>query len=168
MALKEYCIYVSEEPSEGRASPQVFRCTVFAKNEVRARSIIFRTLRIQQKMKSTGSVILKIEEVPQYADMKIRTFGVRAVYRSRSGLHNYYKEINAVSKTAAVERLYQDVAGRHHAPPQRVTIVEAAEVPVDDVTDKELLQIMKEPKFPLFEKRVPANAPCFEVVPVNY
>jgi large subunit ribosomal protein L18Ae len=168
MALKEYCFYVSEEPREGCMNPQVFQCTVFAKDEVRAGSILFRTLRIQQRLKSTGGVILKTTEVPQHTDMKIRTFGVRAVYRSGSGLHNYYREIRSINKATAVERLYQDVAGKHHAPPQRVTIIEAVELEDSEVTSKELLQLMKEPTFPLFENRVPANASCFEAVPVNY
>lgn len=168
MALKEFRMYASEKPSESETSPQVYVSTVFAKNEVVARSRLFRLLRIKHKLKSSQGEVLKAVEVPQHGDMKIRNFGVTAVYRSSSGLHNFYKEFRAPTRAIAVERIYQDIGSRHHVPSQRVTVVDVVEVPDDEVASKDLLQIVKSPKYPLFDKRVPATHAKFRAVPVNY
>ena len=47
--------------------------------------------------------------------MKVKNFGIWIRYDSRSGTHNMYKEYREMSRTDAVESMYQDMAARHRA-----------------------------------------------------
>lgn len=47
--------------------------------------------------------------------MKVKNFGLWLRYDSRSGTHNMYKEVREMSRTDAVEAMYQDMAARHRA-----------------------------------------------------
>jgi large subunit ribosomal protein L18Ae len=47
--------------------------------------------------------------------MKVKNFGIWIRYDSRSGTHNMYKEYREMSRTDAVEALYQDMAARHRS-----------------------------------------------------
>lgn len=47
--------------------------------------------------------------------LKIKNFGIWIRYDSRSGTHNMYKEYREMSRTDAVEALYQDMAARHRS-----------------------------------------------------
>lgn len=47
--------------------------------------------------------------------LKVKNFGIWIRYDSRSGTHNMYKEYREMSRTEAVEALYQDMAARHRA-----------------------------------------------------
>jgi large subunit ribosomal protein L18Ae len=51
------------------------------------------------------------EKKPQ----KVKNFGIWIRYDSRSGTHNMYKEYREMSRTDAVEALYQDMAARHRS-----------------------------------------------------
>jgi large subunit ribosomal protein L18Ae len=44
---------------------------------------------------------------------KVKNFGIWIRYDSRSGTHNMYKEYREMSRTDAVQALYQDMAARH-------------------------------------------------------
>ena len=46
---------------------------------------------------------------------KVKNFGIWIRYDSRSGTHNMYKEYREMSRTEAVDALYQDMAARHRA-----------------------------------------------------
>ncbi|KAH9385658.1 large subunit ribosomal protein L18Ae [Nematocida major] len=167
MHIKEYKVFASEKPSAANPVPQVFVNTVFAKNEIIARSKTFGLLRKQYKIKLTKGVVLKIEEVPQHADNKVRTFGVRAAYIIKRKTVNVLKEIRALTRAEAVFGLLQDLRTRHSVRPETVGIVEVTEIDSKDVTSKELLQIVGEPRYPLFDKRVPSTAPKCAVVALN-
>lgn len=45
--------------------------------------------------------------------MKVKNFGIWIRYDSRSGTHNMYREYRDMSRTDAVESMYQDMAARH-------------------------------------------------------
>lgn len=47
--------------------------------------------------------------------LKVKNFGIWIRYDSRSGTHNMYKEYREMSRTEAVEAMYQDMAARHRA-----------------------------------------------------
>jgi large subunit ribosomal protein L18Ae len=47
--------------------------------------------------------------------MKVKNFGIWIRYDSRSGTHNMYKEYREMSRTEAVDALYQDMAARHRS-----------------------------------------------------
>ncbi|KAI5189985.1 large subunit ribosomal protein L18Ae [Nematocida sp. AWRm77] len=164
--LKEYEVYASKTPSKEELSPQVFKTTVFAPNEVIAKGKTFNMLRKQYKIKSTQGTILKMVEVPQYTDVKVRTFKIDAAYRSKSGYHKLQKEVRDISRVHAVSRLQQDLRTRHKATTSTIVIVKVEEIDEKDITSKDLLQITKDPKYPLFDKRVPATTEKLQTVSI--
>ncbi|KAI5184575.1 large subunit ribosomal protein L18Ae [Nematocida homosporus] len=167
MNLKEYIVYASEKPSESNLAPQIYHCNLFATNEITARSKTFNLLRKKYKIKSTFGVILKIEEVAQYNDVKVRNFTVHATYKVKTNISNVKKEIRALTRVAAVEKLYQELKARHSATPDCVTIIEVVEIKPEEVVSKNILQVINNPKYPLFDKRIPATAPNFQIAAID-
>lgn len=160
--LREFSIYASKEKTEKEPSPQIFKGTVFAKNQIMAKGKMCKMLRTQHKIKSTQTVILKLQEVEQHKDMRVRTFGITAMYMSKKGKHNYYKEFRSTTRTEAVERLFQEIGSRHHVQSEKVTIMNVVEVPRDEVSGEDILQLNgDDAKFPLFDQRVPASYPIY-------
>ncbi|KAI5172574.1 large subunit ribosomal protein L18Ae [Nematocida sp. LUAm3] len=161
MHIKEYRVLASEKPTEKNASPQVYECNIFAINEIVARSRTFSLLNQKYKIKLSGGVVLKIEEVPQYSDVKVRTFGVHAVYKVKTSLAHVHKEIRALTRAAAVFKLQQELRSRHSATPECVSVIDVKEIKDQDITSKDVLQTISSPQYPLFDKRVPATTPSF-------
>jgi large subunit ribosomal protein L18Ae len=64
------------------------------------------------KFSNTYQMTLKINEK---RPLKAKNFGIWIRYDSRSGTHNMYKEFRELTRTDAVESLYQDMAARHRA-----------------------------------------------------
>src|SRR3954451_18905234 len=60
-------------------------------------------------------LIIYIPQIHEKRPMKVKNFGIWIRYDSRSGTHNMYKEYREMSRTDAVEALYQDMAARHRA-----------------------------------------------------
>lgn len=54
-------------------------------------------------------------QINEKRPLKVKNFGIWIRYDSRSGTHNMYKEFREMSRTEAVEALYQDMAARHRA-----------------------------------------------------
>ena len=60
-------------------------------------------------------VLLTCFQIHEKRPLKVKNFGIWIRYDSRSGTHNMYKEYREMSRTDAVESLYQDMAARHRA-----------------------------------------------------
>lgn len=54
-------------------------------------------------------------QIHEKRPQRVKNFGIWIRYDSRSGTHNMYKEYREMSRTDAVEALYQDMAARHRA-----------------------------------------------------
>lgn len=54
-------------------------------------------------------------QIHEKKPLKVKNFGIWIRYDSRSGTHNMYKEYRELSRVAAVDALYQDMAARHRA-----------------------------------------------------
>ena len=54
-------------------------------------------------------------QINEKRPQKVKNFGIWIRYDSRSGTHNMYKEYREMSRTDAVEALYQDMAARHRS-----------------------------------------------------
>ena len=54
-------------------------------------------------------------QIAEKRPQKVKNFGIWIRYDSRSGTHNMYKEYREMSRTEAVESLYQDMAARHRS-----------------------------------------------------
>ena len=105
---------------------------IFAPNEVVAKSRFWYFLRRLRKAKKATGEIVAVNQVrssrqlAQYfasswkqiherKPLKVKNFGIWIRYDSRSGTHNMYKEYREMSRTDAVQALYQDMASRHRA-----------------------------------------------------
>ena len=54
-------------------------------------------------------------QIHEKRPQKVKNFGIWIRYDSRSGTHNMYKEYREMSRTDAVDALYQDMAARHRS-----------------------------------------------------
>ena len=55
------------------------------------------------------------QQIHEKRPTKVKNFAIWIRYDSRSGTHNMYKEYREMSRTEAVDALYQDMAARHRA-----------------------------------------------------
>jgi large subunit ribosomal protein L18Ae len=56
-----------------------------------------------------------VPQIYEKRPQKVKNFGIWIRYDSRSGTHNMYKEYREMSRVAAVDALYQDMAARHRS-----------------------------------------------------
>src|SRR5438046_7119823 len=61
------------------------------------------------------SLMLHVPQIHEKRPLKVKNFGIWIRYDSRSGTHNMYKEYREMSRTDAVEAMYQDMAARHRS-----------------------------------------------------
>ena len=89
--------------------------------------------------------------------MKVKNFGIWIRYDSRSGTHNMYKEYREMSRCAAVDSLYQDMAARHRSRFRSIHILKVVEVQKqEDVRRPYIKQLLtKDLKFPLPHRAAP-------------
>lgn len=66
-----------------------------------------------KKIKKTNGEIVSLNTIAEKKPTKVKNFGIWIRYDSRSGTHNMYKEFREMSRTDAVEAMYQDMAARH-------------------------------------------------------
>ena len=66
-------------------------------------------------MKSTAGLTVVAKQIQEKRPQKVKNFGIWIRYDSRSGTHNMYKEYREMSRTDAVEAMYQDMAARHRS-----------------------------------------------------
>lgn len=168
-AIKEYKVYGCRTPTEKEPRPQIFASTIFAIDTVYAQARFLKLINKQHKVKATDALIVRVEEVPQDNDFELKNYGIRFVYRTRSGLQNAYKEIRHVNRTLAVSDLYQEFGSRHKIPSELIYIFEVKQLADDEVTKAKVLSYMGEDvMFPVFFKVpntdadvVPASADIF-------
>ncbi|EAT81319.2 hypothetical protein SNOG_11611 [Parastagonospora nodorum SN15] len=90
-------------------------------------------------------------QIHEKRPQKVKNFGIWIRYDSRSGTHNMYKEYREMSRVAAVDALYQDMAARHRSRFRQVQILKVVEIEKsDDVRRPYIKQLLvKGLKFPL-------------------
>ena len=88
---------------------------IFAPNTVVAKSRFWYFLMKLRKVKKSNGEIVSLNPIHEKRPLKVKNFGIWIRYDSRSGTHNMYKEYREMSRTDAVEALYQDMAARHRA-----------------------------------------------------
>jgi len=60
-------------------------------------------------------LLILVLQISEKRPQKVKNFGIWIRYDSRSGTHNMYKEYREMSRTEAVDSLYQDMAARHRS-----------------------------------------------------
>lgn len=88
---------------------------IFAPNEVVAKSRFWYFLMKLKKVKKANGEIVSMNKIAEKHPLKVKNFGVWIRYDSRSGTHNMYKEYREMSRCAAVESMYSDMAARHRS-----------------------------------------------------
>ncbi|KAI9764854.1 MAG: hypothetical protein M1840_008000 [Geoglossum simile] len=129
---------------------------IFAPNDVVAKSRFWYFLMKLRKVKKANGEIVSLNVIHEKRPLKVKNFGIWIRYDSRSGTHNMYKEYREMSRTDAVEALYQDMAARHRARFRSIHILKVVEIEkTDDVKRPYIKQLLaKDLKFPL-PHRVP-------------
>nr|AGE95152.1 ribosomal protein l18a [Encephalitozoon cuniculi] len=152
---KEYRIHGSAMPTEDNPRPQVFVGTIFTKNHVFAKAKFFKILEKKYKIKATKGLIIDCKEIPEPSFKEVQNYGIRFVYRSRSGVHNAYKECRAISKCWAIDHVLRELAGRQKLKRSAVDIISVDVVPVESLKRAKTIEFADENvEFPIFTKIV--------------
>ncbi|KAF9584590.1 60S ribosomal protein L20, partial [Lunasporangiospora selenospora] len=148
--LHEYQLVGRHLPTEKDAAPKLFRMRLFAPNEVVAKSRFWYFMRKLKKVKKVNGEIVAINEIFEKKPQQIKNFGIWIRYDSRSGTHNMYKEYRELTRVAAVEACYSDMASRHRARSRSIQVIRVAEVANVDVRRPYIKQLLvPNLKFPL-------------------
>ncbi|KAK9474995.1 60S ribosomal eL20 domain-containing protein [Dipodascopsis tothii] len=149
--LQEYEVIGRHLPTETDPSPKLYRLLIFAPNEVVAKSRYWYFMKKLRKVKKATGEIVRVAGIAEAKPLKVKNFGVWIRYDSRSGTHNMYKEYRDLSRTAAVDQLYQDMAARHRARFRSIHILKVVEIEkTEDVKRQYIKQLLsKDLKFPL-------------------
>ncbi|KAI1502497.1 ribosomal L18ae/LX protein domain-containing protein [Biscogniauxia marginata] len=154
--LQEYQVIGRHLPTEANPTPKLYRMRIFAPNEVVAKSRFWYFLMKLRKVKKSNGEIVSLNKIHEKNPLRVKNFGIWIRYDSRSGTHNMYKEYREMSRTAAVEALYQDMAARHRARFRSIHILRVVELEkTDDIKRPYIKQLVsKGLTFPL-PHRVP-------------
>ena len=106
---------------------------VFAKNSVLAKSKFWYFLKKQRRIKKANGEILSVSQIFEKNTTAVRNYGLVVRYRSRTGIHNMYKEYRDVSVCGAVSQMYMEMSGRHRAVHDTIHVVKAITVETNEL-----------------------------------
>ncbi|KAK2736852.1 60S ribosomal protein L20 [Myotisia sp. PD_48] len=157
--VNEYQVIGRHLPTEANPTPKLYRMRIFAPNLVVAKSRFWYFLMKLRKVKKSNGEIVSINEIHEKRPMKVKNFGIWIRYDSRSGTHNMYKEFREMSRTDAVDSLYQDMAARHRARFRSVHILKVVEIENTDLIRRPYIKqlLSKNLKFPLPHRAAPGK-----------
>ncbi|KAK5937543.1 60S ribosomal protein L20B [Knufia obscura] len=149
--LKEYQVIGRHLPTETNPTPKLYRMRIFAKNTVVAKSRFWYFLMKLRKVKKSTGEIVALNQISEKRPLKVKNFGIWIRYDSRSGTHNMYKEYREMSRTEAVEALYQDMAAQHRARFRSIHILKVVEIQDQNQVKRPYIKqlIAKNLSFPL-------------------
>ncbi|RXG50213.1 hypothetical protein VDGE_01079 [Verticillium dahliae] len=149
--LQEYEVIGRHLPTESQPTPTLYRMTIFAPNTTVAKSRYWYFMRGLKKVKKATGEIISVKSIYEKHPLKVKNFGIWIRYDSRSGTHNMYKEYREMSRTDAVEALYQDMAARHRSRFRSIHVLRVDELEKgDDVKRPYIKQLLtKNLSFPL-------------------
>ena len=136
-------------PTKNDETPTVFKMRVFARNTALAKSKFWYFLKRQQRVKKANGEILSASEIFEKNTKAVRNYGIVVRYRSRTGIHNMYKEYRDVSTCGAVGQMYMEMSGRHRAVHDTIHVVKVATVLNKDLRrQKIVVNASNKSKFP--------------------
>ncbi|KAK9338958.1 hypothetical protein LIPSTDRAFT_75474 [Lipomyces starkeyi NRRL Y-11557] len=149
--LQEYEVIGRHLPTETDPTPKLYRLQIFAPNSVVAKSRYWYFMKQLRKVKKSTGEIVSLKVISEKRPTKVKNFGIWIRYDSRSGTHNMYKEYRDLSRTSAVESLYQDMAARHRARFRSIHILKVVELEKSDDVKRQYIKQLLTPglKFPL-------------------
>ena len=135
--LQEYQVIGRHLPTDTNPTPKLYRMRIFAPNTVVAKSRFWYFLAKLRKVKKTNGEIVSLNLIHEKRPLKVKNFGVWIRYDSRSGTHNMYKEYREMTRTEAVDALYQDMAARHRARFRSIHVCWKGDLGNEDMADDE-------------------------------
>ncbi|KAJ1910549.1 60S ribosomal protein L20B [Tieghemiomyces parasiticus] len=148
--FSEYSVVGRALPTDKEPTPRLYRMRIFAPNDLVAKSRFWYFLNRLKKIKKVHGEIVGFNKINEEFPLKIKNFGIWLRYDSRSGTHNMYKEYRELSRCAAVQACYEDMAARHRARFGSIQIIRVAEVANKDVRRPYIRQLLvKKLRFPL-------------------
>ncbi|KAK9433431.1 ribosomal L18ae/LX protein domain-containing protein [Lipomyces doorenjongii] len=149
--LQEYEVIGRHLPTETDPAPKLYRLQIFAPNSVVAKSRYWYFMKQLRKVKKSTGEIVSVKVISEKRPTKVKNFGIWIRYDSRSGTHNMYKEYRDLSRTSAVESLYQDMAARHRARFRSIHILKVVELEKSEDVKRQYIKQLLTPglKFPL-------------------
>merc|ERR1712232_1319432 len=144
------------------AQCKVYRMKLFAKNKVVARSRFWYFMGRLCRVKKANGQIISVNQMYDKNPEVVKNFGIWFRYESRTGTHNAYKEYRELSLTAAVNAMYQDMAGRSRAKACAIHILDTKELKSSECKRPLVTQFHDSSiKFPL-PHRVPKAPKAFK------
>ena len=132
-SIRCFLVFGRKNPSSSEEKPQMIVSRVYAKNSVFAESKFWKINRTLYKLKKSNGRVLKIQEIGEKCSNTIKNYGIVFKYRSHVGTHNSYKEVRAISLSAALSTLYSELASNHKVDQTRIKILKTCEL-----TDEQL------------------------------
>jgi large subunit ribosomal protein L18Ae len=162
MPFKQYVVVGRRLPepqaSKGTADDTLYKMIIYAPDPVKAKSKYYYFLSQLLKTKRSTAEIVAITEVKERDTTRVKNYTVWLRYRSRTGPVNMLKEARATSVAAAVEAVYQDMAGRHRARAETIQVLRVQETPSSQCKRPATLQLIDpELRFPLPRQRQRAS-----------
>ena len=130
---RQFLIYGRALPTAAVSEPKICVAKVFAKNEAFARSKFWRLNLKDHKLKRTHGEILKIQEIHEKPTSVARNFGIFLKYRSRTGIHNLFKEFRDVTLKGAVSQMYNEMGGNYRIDAEKVTVINTVELKAEEL-----------------------------------
>ena len=152
--LRQYEIIGRKLPTKAEPKQPLYKMTIFAPNEVVAKSRFWYFLSQLKKMKRSTGQILRVTRITEKRRGVVRNYGIWLRYDSRSNTHNMYREYRDVSLAGAVTTLYREMAARHRCRGHSIQVIRTDVVPVNKVLRPQTKQFLDAHiKFPLPHRR---------------
>ncbi|CAI2379934.1 unnamed protein product [Moneuplotes crassus] len=160
MSIKQFLIAGRKLPSKNEPNPQIYKMRVFAKNSVLAKSKFWYFLKKQRRIKKANGEILAVSEIFEKNPTSVRNYGIVVRYRSRTGIHNMYKEYRDVSVCGAVSQMYMEMSGRHRAVHDTIHVVKTVVVETSELRrQKTIVNASNKAVFPKTKLTYRASTP---------
>ena len=131
--IKCYLVYGRKNPSSDNEKSQLIVTRVYARNPAFAESKFWKVNRSLYKLKKANGRVLKIQEVGEKSNNKIKNYGIYFKYRSNVGTHNSYKEVRAISLSQALYTLFSEYASNHKVDQSAIKILKTCELNEDQL-----------------------------------
>ena len=154
--VHQYLVVGRALPTEADKNPKIYKMRIFAQDQVRAKSKFWYYLRKMNKIKKAIGEVLSVNEIFEKDPSKVKNYGIVCTYMSKFGFHTLYKEFRSTTLNGAINQLYSELAGRHKAQRESITIVRTTEIHnSEDVKRLTLKQVVKDGvKFPVLARRI--------------
>ena len=128
-ALKEFVVVGRRNPSATLPKPPLYQMTIYASDEVQAKSRFWYFIKRLKRVKKTNGELISIKTISERRPGTIKNYAVALRYDSRSGTHNMYREYRELTKADAVTAAYSEMAGRHRVRSRSLHIISVDAVP---------------------------------------